>query len=721
MTQRLARLNDAAEAEAPARPQRFGGWWIALSLLVLAGAAAGAYAYFGRTDSETPKNLEFQKAERGKIVFTIIEKGELEAARNTDVTCRVRASGRGNAVASTIKWVIDNGSKVKRGDLLMQLDDAGIKEQIKNQEIVIAGARDTKIQADSNLEIVRSENESALKTAQNNVELAKLDLEKYVKGELEKLRKDVMGRITLKESELLQSRDRVGWSSRMVKKGYISESQARGDELKLRSSEIDLDKLQEESRVLNQYDAARNKIDFQNKLAQAIVAEKVARTQAIAKEAQAMAKVQSATAVLNQEETKLEDLREDLRNCRIVAPNNGMVVYYIPESSRFGGQSQQQGTIALGENVREGQKLMRIPDLSKMLVRVKIHESLIPRLRGDTLQDTGFSEASDAFPLVGLPGLDALGRVLMHPRFLEQYAELDEEVAEFGLPAAIKVASLPTPLAGHLMSVDPVASATDWMSSDVKVYPCLISVDESVENLKPGMSAEVTIQVDERTNALKLPVQAVLEVSGKKFCYVLEDDGQLTKRDLHTGLNNNKFVEVLPDSKLKEGENVLLNARSYAEKQGDLQSLAAEGGEGVKGGQRKGRGMRPRGSSPGGAGEAAPAGPSAPAGGPKASRPQGTRPQGSGPLGSGPQGSRPQGARPQGSRPQGSRPGGGQASGLFEKLTPAQQGEVRDFFSKSANASSQERKQMLEKLTIPAEMKKQFRDGMKQRGMEIAD
>lgn len=671
MTQRLNKLDEALEAPPPSSGGGRGWLWPVL-LLLLATAGVGGYFLFNQKVDDLAGKLEFAPVERGSILFTIVEKGELEAARNTDVNCRVRASGRGNAVASTIKWVIDNGSKVKRGDLLMLLDDSGIKDQIKNQEIVIAGAQDTKIQAESNLEIVRSENESALKTAQNNVELARLDLDKYVKGELEKLRKDVTGRITLKESELLQSRDRVGWSSRMVKKGYISESQARGDELKLRSSEIELDKLQEESRVLNEYDAQRNRIDFQNKLEQAIVAEKVARTQAIAKEAQAMAKLQSATAVLNQEEAKLEDLREDLRNCRILAPNDGMVVYYIPESSRF-GQSTQQGTIAVGEGVREGQKLMRIPDLSSMLVRAKVHESLVPRLKGDILQDSGFSEALQAVVLANLPQWDAAVRVLWYPRLLEQYAELDEEVAEFGLPATIRVASLANPLNGHLRSVDPVASSTDWMSSDVKVYPSLVAIDDAVEGLKPGMSAEVTIMVDERTNVLKLPVQAVIEAGGSRFCYVREPSGEIVKRELQIGLNNNKFLEVLPDSKLKEGEMVLLNARTYAEKQGDLQSAGGEQGESMAGKQQKGRGLRKNGTSP-----------------------AATRPAASAPAAAAPTGTRPQ-------------------------MTEERRKQMQEFNDKMQKASPAERKKMIDALPMPDEVKGRIRQRYRDQGLQIDD
>ena len=46
---------------------------------------------------------------------------------------------------------------------------------------------------------------------------------------------------------------------------------------------------------------------------------------------------------------------------------------------------------------------------------------------------------------------------------------------------------------------------------DVKVYPTLVEIKDSVSELKPGMSAEVTIFTDSaRDHCLTVPVQAIL-------------------------------------------------------------------------------------------------------------------------------------------------------------------------------------------------------------------
>jgi hypothetical protein len=126
------------------------------------------------------------------------------------------------------------------------------------------------------------------------------------------------------------------------------------------------------------------------------------------------------------------------------------------------------------------------------------------------------------------------------------------------------------------------------------------------------MSAEVTILVDEVNDVLRLPVHSVLESGGKKFCYVKTPAGTIEKRELVTGLNNYKFVEIKPESNLKVGELVVVNPRPVAEKRGDLQgNVYIDPAEGLKLPDRNGparRPTRPRPTSP-----PPPASPAAPA------------------------------------------------------------------------------------------------------------
>jgi len=606
LRERLSTLDDPA-----AVPPRAKRTWTPVVLGVLVLGIVVAASYWGwqhyNAPEGPPKNLETQALTRGDIVLTFVEKGELEAARNTEIICQVRASGRGNAAASSIKWVIDDGSKVKKGDLLMLLEDASLREQLNNQHIVVEEKNDLYEQAKANLKIVENENKSAELTAISNFKIAEIDLEKFRKAERQQKQFDIDSRIKLATADLIQWRDKLGWSNRMFVRGYLSANQKLNDETRLDQANVNLDKLQKEFDTLK-FDNKRSELDLLNKLEQAKLQLEIAKENSESKRAQGQAKLTSAELILKQESQKRDDFEQDVRNCKIYAPHDGMVIYFVSESARFGGSSQTS-PVEVGSPVKEGQKLMRIPNLNRMIAKVKVHESIVTKLRGDTTAPTGFGTFYDVGQVVmqwghlinahATPGLHTalpsfMPGLIIQKEVKSDLGHMEEVVTDDGMAASIKISSLEKPLSGHVKMVSSVASSTDWMSADVKVYQTVVSIDETPENLKPNMSAEVTVKIDERKGVLQLPIQAVLESGGEKFCYV-KTENSIEKRTVKTGLNNYKFVEILPESKVKENELIVLNARSYAEKVNDLKgNVNIDPSSGIRDrGNRKSAGKMP--------------------------------------------------------------------------------------------------------------------------------
>src|SRR5262249_39732760 len=70
----------------------------------------------------------------------------------------------------------------------------------------------------------------------------------------------------------------------------------------------------------------------------------------------------TAQAVFDAESAKAKDLETDIANCKMHAPRDGIAFHSTP-TQRSGDPVAVQG-----EPVREGQKLLYIPDLSKMQV-----------------------------------------------------------------------------------------------------------------------------------------------------------------------------------------------------------------------------------------------------------------------------------------------------------------------------------------------------------------
>jgi len=192
-----------------------------LSAPVLILVTGGALFVFPSVDLSRNKWIT-QKVQYGSMQLAFAEHGTSQSVSNTDVVCRVKARARGTSVASTLKWVIENGTPVQNGDVLARLDDSGFEEDLRLQRMNVTKARSDWIQAEENLTIVLSQNQGDLQTAQVTLELAEIDLQKYLKGDYEQARQDVLGRIRLAESDREMWQDRVAWSGRMLKKGYLT-------------------------------------------------------------------------------------------------------------------------------------------------------------------------------------------------------------------------------------------------------------------------------------------------------------------------------------------------------------------------------------------------------------------------------------------------------------------------------------------------------------------
>ena len=113
------------------------------------------------------------------------------------------------------------------------------------------------------------------------------------------------------------------------------------------------------------------------------------------------------------------------------------------------------------------------------------------------------------------------------------------------------------------------------MSSDTKVYETIVTIDEEVEQLKPGMTAVVEIHVDRLEDVLVVPVQAIVQIQNESWCYV-DIDGQVEKRVLTLGRTNDKFV-VLREG-VNEGDRVVLNPSAIVEhsEEGELSGSSQE-------------------------------------------------------------------------------------------------------------------------------------------------
>ena len=146
---------------------------------------------------------------------------------------------------------------VKKGQLLMELDDSALQEQFRTQSIAVEKAKAEWVKADEDHIITVKMNESDIADAVAALEVAELDLDKFLgiradpalnplgavagapatlveRGEYRQTLDDLSGQLKLAQSDLEAYRDRAAWAERSVRLGYLTPSQAKVEQSKTR-------------------------------------------------------------------------------------------------------------------------------------------------------------------------------------------------------------------------------------------------------------------------------------------------------------------------------------------------------------------------------------------------------------------------------------------------------------------------------------------------------
>jgi RND family efflux transporter MFP subunit len=302
---------------------------------------------------------------------------------------------------------------------------------------------------------------------------------------------------------------------RLFEKGFVTKTDSERDEIAFENSRLKVQTAESARDLFLKYDFVRSAEDSLSKFADAVRELDKARRVAISKLAQARAKLKSAQGQYQVQKRQRDDLNEQLEKCTLRAQKTGLVVYGSAgdEMFYFGGEER----IREGATVRERQAIITIPDMSRMAVKVKIHESYIKKIKkGQKARIT-----VDAFPDKALTG----------------------EVTKVGV--------LPD-------------SQNRWMNPDLKVYLTTITIDGTQDWVKPGMSTKVEILVDKIENCVYVPVQAVSPDGDKQVCYIGRGSNP-ERREVQIGEFNDEFIEI--KNGLREGEFVLLRPPQGAETQ----------------------------------------------------------------------------------------------------------------------------------------------------------
>lgn len=192
----------------------------------------------------------------------------------------------------------------------------------------------------------------------------------------------------------------------------------------------------------------------------------------------------------------VEETRREIAALVITTPIPGMIIH--AEQGRWTDRTK----IKEGDTVRRGQDILQIPDLSVLQVAFSVNE-------------------------------------------------LDADQVEVGQLARVRLEAYPRQIfTGHITDISTLAQETSD-GGNVRVFPAVVTLDETDARIRPGMTAGVEVVVADLQETLRVPL-AALGVIGGGCCVKLVGSEEPVTVEL--GLRNESMVQVL--SGLEAGDRV---------------------------------------------------------------------------------------------------------------------------------------------------------------------
>ncbi len=326
--------------KSSSRNRRYGGTiepFILVIVLIASGIGYGAWKLIPSGAAEGPEVITCA-VELGTFEYDVVERGEVESSSNVEVRCEVRAQ---KSSSITILDVVDEGTNVQPGDVLVRLDSSGLEQDLIQQQINCNSA------------------EAQMITAKNNFEAAQIAMKEYVEGTFFQEEQEIQGEIFIAEENLRRAKEYLAYSERLSARGYVTPQQLEGDRFAVEKARTELKAAKTKLRVLQEYTKPKTLKQLESDI----------------KSAEAAWKADESSQKL--ELAKLKDIEVQIEKCVLRAPQAGQVIH----ANETGRRGDSEFIVEPGASVREGQAIIRLPESGKMQVKAKVNESRITDLQ----------------------------------------------------------------------------------------------------------------------------------------------------------------------------------------------------------------------------------------------------------------------------------------------------------------------------------------------------
>jgi multidrug efflux pump subunit AcrA (membrane-fusion protein) len=243
--------------------------------------------------------------------------------------------------STRIVSILPEGTLVKKGDIVCELDSSAFRDELKAQLIRHAQAK------------------SWMDQARAIYEVNQITLREYRDGIFPQDMQLIRQYIETCTIEKHRAERNLAWTREVAAKGLQTQSQLKAAELTYQQATIALEEAQGMLERLEKFTGPKNIKSLEAKI-KAIESDR--RTQ---------------EASFELESQRLARLQKCIDACTLRAPDDGVVVY----AQQTNGWGRVEQGIEQGVTVREGQPIFQLPDPKHMRVKAKINETKVSRLR----------------------------------------------------------------------------------------------------------------------------------------------------------------------------------------------------------------------------------------------------------------------------------------------------------------------------------------------------
>ena len=477
------------------------------AIVVFVVALIGVFVLTGSVSTTESTGVDdLHMVDRGDFTVSFPASGELSSSEFKEVRNPLDTTG-------VVKYIVDEGTTVQEGDLLVHLNQESLEEAIEKLEDQLTDAENRVVDVEQNLEIGNSTRASALEKSNINIEIAELGLKAWQEGFDLQTVQQLQLALETSQINLNRLNKRFEEAQELVENGFISKDEYEMDRIRMIESEA---AVKQATIALDVYQRYTRKQDEKRWISDVEQANSEKARVVQRHKAQVVSEnnsVESAKTRVEKLQERLAELNGQLSMCRIYAPTTGMVVY---RTSMSGGERRRdEDPPMIGTNLSPNELVILIPSASKMIANLKISEARIANIR---------------------PGMKTIVLSDAYPN---------------------------TPIEGVVDGISVMAEGGGWRDPQRRDYTVKVKIyqDPGME-LKPSMRCVGNITLDQVEDAISVPIQSIFREGRSAFVYV-PTDGGFAQQKVTLGRSSELDVEIL--NGVNQGDQVLLREPSQIE------------------------------------------------------------------------------------------------------------------------------------------------------------